>query len=60
MSNLMRLACLGALIASHTWAQRYSFKRYGPEHGLKAVAVNCLAQDVAGYFRRPSLVIISL
>ena len=50
--SVLRRACLVCvvwLLTGNAFGQRYSFKRYGPEHGLKAVAINSLVQDTAGY-----------
>ncbi len=43
------LTCLLFLAAGEAFGQRYSFKRYGPEHGLKTMAINSLTQDARGY-----------
>src|SRR5580700_10232017 len=47
-STLRALAALCLLIAQPSLAQRYSFKRYGPDEGLKT-AVNKLFQDRDGF-----------
>ena len=38
-----------ALGMCHARAQRYSFKTYGIDSGLRNLATNCLAQDADGY-----------
>ena len=43
------LLCLGLLLAGQIQAQRHSFKHYGPEQGLRTVALNSLTQDTEGY-----------
>ncbi|HTM14784.1 MAG TPA: two-component regulator propeller domain-containing protein [Bryobacteraceae bacterium] len=45
------LIALGAccLVAPSAWAQRYNFKFYGEEEGLKNLAVQAVLQDRAGF-----------
>ncbi|MCC7175388.1 MAG: hypothetical protein IT159_09340 [Bryobacterales bacterium] len=43
------MGCLIWLLVEGAQGQTYSFKRYGPEQGLKAVAINSLAQDTEGF-----------
>ena len=37
--------CLGATL----WAQQYSFKHYGQDHGLTNLVVQCMVQDRTGF-----------
>ncbi len=48
----MRARLLWAIVLSLPWslsAQRYSFKHYGQEDGLRNLAVQCLLQDHVGF-----------
>jgi signal transduction histidine kinase/DNA-binding response OmpR family regulator/ligand-binding sensor domain-containing protein len=47
-NSVVRILALSLLIAQLSFAQRYSFKRYGPDEGLRT-AVNRLFQDRDGF-----------
>src|SRR5216684_2000725 len=40
---------IAALFAADVWAQRYNFKFYGEDEGLKNLAVQAVLQDRAGF-----------
>jgi signal transduction histidine kinase/ligand-binding sensor domain-containing protein len=42
-------ACILTLAVSTLAARSYSFKTYGQESGLTNIALNCIAEDTAGY-----------
>src|SRR5437879_5882446 len=49
LRGIRALLVTALILASPLFAQRYSYRQYGPSQGLTDLSITCLLQDRAGY-----------